>query len=259
MERSETLPNSKYAPKRLEFPGFWIGHIPFAFCLTTQLKPSIVAELGTHSGNSFFAFCQAVKENNINAKCYSVDTWLGDEHSGPYYEDVYESVANHVKENYSDIAILLGMKFDEAKDKFADRSIDILNIDGLHTYTAVKHDFENWFPKLSDKAVVLFHDTQIRRKEFGVWKFWSEVSTIYPSCEFVHSCGLGVIAVGNNVPLNVLNLIQSIKTDEKIRQAFEGEGEKLHARYRKLQWKRSLKMIFSLHHIIGRRLRREFS
>lgn len=259
MERTKSQPEVTYNPKRLEFPGFWIGHIPFAFFLTARLKPTIVVELGTHSGNSFFAFCQSVKENNIPVKCYAIDTWLGDEHSGFYYEDVYESIVNHVKEEYADIATLFRMKFDEAKDKFRDKSIDILNIDGLHTYDAVKHDFDNWFPKLSDKAVVLFHDTQIRRKGFGVWKFWAEISKLYPSCAFTHSCGLGIIAVGNNVPLEVLGLIQKIKIDKGFSQSFENHGKELKAKYRKLQLGRNLRKIFSLHIIIKRRLKREFS
>src|SRR4029077_18699042 len=101
MEASEIEKLASVSPKRLEFPQFWIGHIPFVLYFVPQVKPSVIVELGTHSGNSFFAFCQAVKENNLDTKCYAVDTWLGDEHAGFYYEDVYESVEKHRKENYA--------------------------------------------------------------------------------------------------------------------------------------------------------------
>jgi|GEM_PF-5459631 len=46
---------------------------------------------------------------------------------------------------------------------------------------AVKHDFENWIKKMSNRGVILLHDTQVRRDEFGVWKLWEELSKKYPS------------------------------------------------------------------------------
>ncbi len=255
------LKNRKLAtvPKQLEVPKFWVEHIPFAFHIIKLLKPKILVELGTHSGNSFFAFCQAVKENNLPAKCYAVDIWLGDKHSGYYFENVYKEVVSHQQKNYPDTAILMRMTFDEALPKFADGSIDLLHIDGLHTYEGVKHDFENWLPKLSDNAVVLFHDTQIKMKDFGVWKYWEEISTKYPSFEFYHGCGLGVLAVGKNVPDDVMQFINSTENAGKYRQFFEEEGKNVYEIYKKRQIQRNVMRVFSIHRIIARRLKKIFS
>lgn len=242
-------------PKRLEVPRFWIEHIPFAFFLIPRLKPEIFVELGTHSGNSFFAFCQTVKYSGLSTKCYAIDTWLGDKHSLDYGEEVYESVVKHKETNYNESVKLLRMTFNKAVSTFSDRSIDLLHIDGMHTYEEVKHDFETWLPKLSQKAVVLFHDTQIKMGDFGVWKCWEELTKKYPSFEFTHGCGLGVLAVGNAVPEEVMNFIKEASKNNGYQVFFENEGKKVLKRYKKQQAWKKLESVFYLHRIIAKRLK----
>lgn len=187
-------------------PSAWHGHIPFAGWITEAVRPALFVELGTHYGASYLSFCQTVQELGLATRCYAVDTWHGDEHAAFYGNSVYAGLSEYHDANYDDFSKLLRCTFDEAVDKFADGSIDLLHIDGLHTYEAVRHDFDTWKPKLSDRAVVLFHDTQERQGDFGVWRLWSELSDQYPSFEFSHSYGLGVLMVGKSVPQQVSRL-----------------------------------------------------
>lgn len=187
-----------FTPQRLSSPFAWCGHIPFAYWIIEELNPSVFVELGTHSGNSYFAMCQSVTENKLSTKCYAIDTWEGDEHAGKYDNGVYHDVSLFNEREFATFSILMRMTFDEALSNFEEGSIDLLHIDGLHTYEAVKHDFETWLPKMSDRGVIMFHDTNVYNSDFGVWKLWREVSEKYPSFEFSHSNGLGVLFVGIN-------------------------------------------------------------
>jgi GT2 family glycosyltransferase/glycosyltransferase involved in cell wall biosynthesis/SAM-dependent methyltransferase len=209
---------ASFSANSLQFPNAWIGHLPFAAWVVQELSPKIFVELGTHSGNSYFAFCQSVVEAGLSTKCYAVDTWHGDEHAGKYTDEIFTKVNQYHQENYAGFSQLLRMTFDDAAGYFADESIDMLHIDGLHTYEAVRHDFETWLPKLAPGAVVLFHDTNVREHNFAVWKLWKELQVRYPNnVEFLHSHGLGVLQL-NNAPID--KKLVWLQADEYEKQRF---------------------------------------
>ena len=186
-------------PER-EASSAWIEHVPFAFWLVDVLRPSTIVELGTHNGVSYSSMCQAVKSLGVPTRCFAVDTWKGDEHAGYYPEKIYRDFASFHDQRYSAFSRLVRSTFDEALPYFEDRSIDLLHIDGLHSYEAIRHDFESWLPKLTSNAVVIFHDTNVRERGFGVFRFWSEISTGKEHFTFLHGHGLGVLGLGSNYP-----------------------------------------------------------
>ena len=57
-----------FNPKSLVYPYSWAGHLHFAYWLIKEINPKIFVELGTHSGNSYFSFCQSIKDSNIFCK-----------------------------------------------------------------------------------------------------------------------------------------------------------------------------------------------
>ncbi|KQX06399.1 MULTISPECIES: class I SAM-dependent methyltransferase [unclassified Leifsonia] len=206
---------SYWSPKWL-VPSAWHEHAPFAFWLINAIRPARLVELGTHNGFSFFVFCEALKRLGLSAEVNALDTWVGDEHAGRYSESVFESVSRISADDYPDLAILKRGFFDDFVDQTPDRSIDLLHIDGRHRLEDVRHDFTTWLPKMSSRGVVVFHDTAEHKADFGVWKFWAEVSALYPAFQFDHGHGLGVLAVGSDVPVPLGAFLSAARTDRDV-------------------------------------------
>lgn len=208
---------------KLTPPYSWVGHIPFAYLAVSLIRPRKLVELGTHSGNSYLAFCQAVLDADTSTECFAVDTWEGDDHATQYGSGVYAALHSYHAPRYSEFSTLLRKTFDDALSDFDDQEIDLLHIDGLHTYEAVKHDFETWLPKLSGSAVVLMHDTEVRDGDFGVWRYFEELSRDYRTFSFGHSNGLGVVCVGGEIPENFRAFLDAADAaPDAMRKFFEG-------------------------------------
>jgi hypothetical protein len=213
----------------------WLEHAPFVFWLVTNLRPAVFVELGTHSGFSYFAFCQAVQHGGLPTACHAVDTWTGDEHTGFYGEEVFNAVNRYNERHYSAFSRLMRLTFDSALNCFAEGSIDLLHIDGRHRYEDVARDFSSWRAKLSDRAIVIFHDISVREREFGVWRLWHEIRNQYPSFEFTHGHGLGVLFVGPVIPDEIRALIDATDTAQSaIRDAYTQLGRGVLLQYERV-------------------------
>ena len=198
---SPTFEFTEDIPLSIDFSP-WGGHSFFVYDLVANTKPKVIVELGTYKGSSLLAFAQAVKDLNLQTELHAIDTWEGDIHSGFYKNDIYELFMEVKNKYYKDLSIIPHkMLFNDAVKKFKDNSIDILHIDGLHTYEAVKHDFETWLPKVNkNTGIIMFHDVCETKDDFGVYKLWDELKKKYKNTiTFEHYHGLGVIFLNNNI------------------------------------------------------------
>ena len=199
--------NEEYTDSLELIPGYdapssWWEHVPIAHWIIKRLKPNLVVELGTHYGVSFFGFCESAEKFSKDTFCYAVDTWEGDSQAGFYGNDVYEKVSQHFNTKHKSRGRLIRSSFDDAAAHFEDNTIDLIHIDGLHTYDAVKHDYETWRNKLKKGGSLMFHDWNVREADFGVWKLWEEIKTEgnFQCIEIMNGHGLAIATKTNSKP-----------------------------------------------------------
>jgi hypothetical protein len=206
-------PSINFVPKYLSKVRSWHENLPFAYDLISVLKPKTFVELGTHYGDSYFTFCQSIVENKLSTKAFAIDHWLGDEQAGIYNEEVFERVNKYNEQNYLEFSSLIRKTFDDALNEFKDNSIDLLHIDGHHSYESVKNDFNKWRLKVRDGGIFLLHDILVTSNNFGVHQLWDEISRVYPCLNLSFAHGLGVLK--NSLHKNI-NYVVSPEFDELI-------------------------------------------
>jgi len=206
----------------------WLMHLPLAPILMKMLRPRTFVELGTHAGDSYLAFCHAALVLSTGTRCTAIDTWEGDAHTKAYGPEILERLRAAHDPHFGAFSRLLRSTFDAAVASFADGSIDLLHIDGAHTYEAVRHDYETWLPKMSGRGVMLFHDTCERKEDFGVWKLWEKISRGRPSANLPHGHGLGMLAVGAEQPEEFLAFLADVEARPGLVRILEALGKRIY-------------------------------
>lgn len=177
-----------------DFDKPWAGHRSFVYDLVRNLRPRTIVDLVTPGGTSFYAFCQGVRDARYDARLYAVDALNGDGKPGYYGQDGLREVVWVTERCYPGLRIdLLRKTLGEARDHFEDGFIDVLHIGSLSSCEMAKHDLEGWMSKVGRQGIVLFHDLFTNRNDFEVSRLWEELKRAYPTMEFQHSHGLGVL------------------------------------------------------------------
>jgi len=116
-------------------------------------RDSVIVEVGSYLGaSSTFLAIAAEEEDSI---VYCVDTWSNDAMSESKC-DTYSSFVLNTDKFAGTIHPLRGRSI-EIAEQFS-KPIDLLFIDGDHSYSGCSSDVKAWLPKLKDGGVVVFHD-----------------------------------------------------------------------------------------------------
>jgi len=162
----------------------WYENFERANYIMQIAQPNVVVDLGVDHGFSTFAFAFANK-----GKIFGIDSFEGDPHAGVRntYDEVIDLHNSLMKEfEIADVQFIKGYFEDVAKTW--NNSIDVLHIDGFHSYQAVKNDFETWEQFFNPNTIVLFHDIVSFKQTVG--KYFNELEGF--KYKFEDGCGLGV-------------------------------------------------------------------
>jgi len=165
----------------------------------TKESPKIVFECGTaHGGNLFLLTRFSDKDSTL----ISVDL-PGGRFGGGYPSwkiPFYKSFASNnqriilIRDDSHKISTL-----EKVKHALNNRKIDVAFIDGDHTYSGVKKDFELYSSLIKPGGLIVFHDIVPHKiKNVGVPKFWQEIHKEYEFKEIVKDwdqkwAGIGVL------------------------------------------------------------------
>jgi hypothetical protein len=149
----------------------WKGHRIFAEWLVKTIKPMQIVDLGVDFGYSTLVFANAARENGFGIVT-GIDLFEGDGQTG--HRTTHASVLDWIDAlGLTNIEIIKG-DFKEVSLTWS-RQIDILHIDGYHSYEAVHSDFTSWEKFVRDDGIVLFHDINVPHPGFEVIKFFREL------------------------------------------------------------------------------------
>jgi predicted O-methyltransferase YrrM len=126
--------------------------------LVRSMKPQVCVEIGSARGNSSCAIGAALKENG-SGKLYAIDphrpTDWNDTSSVDTFDIIRRNIATLGLKNQVEIIRSLS---DEAARDWT-RPIDLIFIDGDHSYEGVKQDWNLFVKHVTRFGLVIFHDT----------------------------------------------------------------------------------------------------
>jgi cephalosporin hydroxylase len=162
-----------------------------------QRRPRCIIEIGTARGGTLFLLTRVAADDCL---MISIDL-LSSDFRGGYPEwksPFYKSFAQEEQ----DLHLLRADSHDSAtrkkvEDILEGRKADLLFIDGDHSYSGVKRDFEVYCPLVARGGMVAFHDiADPKEGKYGVNEFWKEIKDSYAHKELIEDRKQGWAGIG---------------------------------------------------------------
>ncbi|HSC35891.1 MAG TPA: class I SAM-dependent methyltransferase [Thermodesulfobacteriota bacterium] len=156
------LSNSGFTHPVSVHPG--VGEILYS--LTRNLGPTIIVEIGSFIGYSSICFAQAMEDNNQKEGIvYGIDLFQPHPKNPLFLKQDIDNPLQLAGENSKKaglghrIVFMKGSSHELAKDLLSKIDlIDILFIDGDHTYNGVLRDYNLYHAKVRKNGLIIFHD-----------------------------------------------------------------------------------------------------
>ncbi len=164
----------------------------------TKIKPKLILEIGTYDGGTLFFLS---KFAHPDATIITIDLPIIRQGAGyspakiPFYK-AFKSKnqkIHFIRENSHTIAAIT-----KVQKILKRKKIDVLFIDGDHTYKGVKKDYENFSPFVRKGGLIAFHDIVEHPNELKceVDRFWNEIKENCEYREFISEKGKKWAGIG---------------------------------------------------------------
>ena len=173
--------------------------LEFAELLSLVDKPSVVVEIGTLRGGTLWAWTRVAAPD---ALIVSIDL-PGGSFGGGYLEADMDRLRAYARANQQ-VELLRAdshspQTLNRLESLLAGREIDVLFIDGDHSYEGVGTDYNLYSPLVKQSGMVVFHDVLPHPSwpDCQVHRFWNEIKNSSRHAELVDRSdlwgGIGVL------------------------------------------------------------------
>ena len=169
--------------------------------LARSIKPRVCVEIGSARGKSACAVGLALRRNG-GGKLYAIDPHSPTDWNDTSSVDSFAIINEHLKKCGAENFVEVVRKTSGEAAKGWDKKIDLIFIDGDHSYEGVKADWELFLPHLNEFGVVVFHDTlwelrpdaKLARAHMGVPRFVDDLRAAgYPVITIDQNYGVSMV------------------------------------------------------------------
>jgi cephalosporin hydroxylase len=167
-----------------------------ALRLIEAAKPRYIIEIGTSMGGTLYLWTRIAHPEAI---IVTLDLHGGEFGGG--YSSLRAPIYRRLARPRQTLHLVLGDSHQPETVALTRRLLnnheaDFLFIDADHTEAGVRADYSLYSGLVRKGGIVMFHDIAITRPEYGVRKFWQEISPAHEAHEFIGhpvAYGLGLL------------------------------------------------------------------